>query len=267
MQAWDGRTPEERDALARSELLGRLTHEVASPLGVISGALQELRGSVPQTAETERYFRLAERALERLVRLSRELDEAADLEAPGEQELALEREPADLRRIVETAIGRVRVLEPRVSEILETRLPATPIHAEVDVAKMTRVVDLLLAATLRFGRTRVRLEIEETERGTELHFDDDGAPIPEAFRDRLFDRFRARFPGGRDRGVVFGLSIARDYVVAHGGRIAIEKPAPPLEQDGVRLCIILPPNDSSRSRCDRAQTSGGAGEAYPNSCR
>jgi signal transduction histidine kinase len=66
---------------------------------------------------------------------------------------------------------------------------------------------------------------------------DDGPGIPEADRERVFERF-ARIDEARDRGhggAGLGLAIARDIAVRHGGRLYAADSA-----DGARFVAELP---------------------------
>jgi signal transduction histidine kinase len=50
---------------------------------------------------------------------------------------------------------------------------------------------------------------------------DTGTGIPRAYLDRIFERF-VQVPGARSGGAGLGLSIARQIVEEHGGRIAVQ---------------------------------------------
>ena len=60
-----------------------------------------------------------------------------------------------------------------------------------------------------------------TSREVQFSVTDHGPGVPEDFQDRIFDRF-FRVPGQTKTGAGLGLSIAREIVVAHGGRIGVK---------------------------------------------
>ena len=71
----------------------------------------------------------------------------------------------------------------------------------------------------------------------ELVVADDGPGVPDADRERIFDRF-ARADGARDRrtgGTGLGLAIARDIVHAHGGTVVIAD-----GDGGARFVVRMP---------------------------
>ena len=70
-----------------------------------------------------------------------------------------------------------------------------------------------------------------------LAVSDDGGGVPEADRERVFDRF-ARLDDARDRdsgGSGLGLAIVRELVTRHGGRVWLEDAGP-----GTRAVVLLP---------------------------
>ena len=58
------------------------------------------------------------------------------------------------------------------------------------------------------------------EREVQFSVQDQGPGVPEDHQDRIFDRFY-RVPGQSKKGAGLGLSIAREIVLAHGGRIGV----------------------------------------------
>jgi signal transduction histidine kinase len=73
-----------------------------------------------------------------------------------------------------------------------------------------------------------------------LRVTDDGAGIPAAERERVFDRFY-RLAASRSResgGTGLGLSIVRDIVRAHGGSVRLT--SRPDGRPGLQATVILP---------------------------
>jgi signal transduction histidine kinase len=99
------------------------------------------------------------------------------------------------------------------------------------------VVRNLVDNALRHATRTVTLTVRPGD-PVELLVDDDGPGIPEAERERVFDRFhRLDSPRTRDAGGTgLGLAIVRELVVAAGGTVAAEaSPA-----GGARLRVRLP---------------------------
>jgi signal transduction histidine kinase len=81
-----------------------------------------------------------------------------------------------------------------------------------------------------------------TASGVQLIVEDDGAGIPVADRDRIFDRF-TRLDEARDReagGSGLGLAIARSAVEDLGGSIVVDVSA----LGGAAFVVLLPSADT-----------------------
>ncbi|MDV9168987.1 ATP-binding protein [Streptomyces sp. W16] len=105
---------------------------------------------------------------------------------------------------------------------------------------LTRLCANLLDNALRHAHGTVTVEVRHTGREVTVEVGDDGPGIPEADRERVFDRF-TRLDNARTRtegGTGLGLAIARDIATAHGGTLTAE---PPRTTDGgARLLLTLP---------------------------
>ncbi|SDZ30785.1 Signal transduction histidine kinase [Asanoa ishikariensis] len=99
-----------------------------------------------------------------------------------------------------------------------------------DEAALDRVVANLVDNAVRHARERVELAAALAGDQVEITVTDDGPGIPEADRERVFDRFtrlddaRARDAGGAG----LGLSIVRELVARHGGTVTLGDAAPGL---------------------------------------
>ncbi|WP_203781409.1 sensor histidine kinase [Paractinoplanes rishiriensis] len=118
--------------------------------------------------------------------------------------------------------------------------PDTPVTATVEPDAIGRVVANLIDNACRHARSRVRVEVADEGTHRLITVTDDGPGIPEADRERVFDRFtrlddaRARDAGGSG----LGLAIVRELVRRHGGTITLGDANP-----GLRVDVRLPANN------------------------
>jgi signal transduction histidine kinase len=106
--------------------------------------------------------------------------------------------------------------EVTVGELAEGTVPMSQLELE-------RVVGNLVDNARRHARSRVDLGFTRTAREVVLTVADDGAGVPAAERERVFDRF-ARLDDARDRdsgGTGLGLAIVRELVRRRGGDIRL----------------------------------------------
>ena len=89
--------------------------------------------------------------------------------------------------------------------------------------ELERVVGNLVTNARRHARSRVDLSFRRTAESVVVVVADDGSGVPEADRERVFDRF-ARLDDARDRdsgGAGLGLAIAGELVRRRGGDIVL----------------------------------------------
>jgi signal transduction histidine kinase len=202
-------------ALSPDSLL-RIAHDVRSPLGLVTGALAQLREDLgPHLDEGhERMIALAQRGLARLERMACLLGTLAELERGS---LRLQRETYDLARLVEEVARGVERDDPRRGVAIELAVPER-LRVAVDLARMREALSELVAQGRRQAQRTLRISACELERGVELRIEDDGRGLDPRERRHAFER--GVEPSDR-RGVAFGLSIARDLVRAHGGEVTL----------------------------------------------
>jgi len=106
-----------------------------------------------------------------------------------------------------------------------------------DADQLFQLVANLLDNALKYaGRgSRVRLELRDDGHAVHIVVGDHGAGIPEADRERVFDRFVRLEEHRGSAGSGLGLSLVRAIAHRHGGTISLEDNAP-----GLRAVVRLP---------------------------
>jgi two-component system OmpR family sensor kinase/two-component system sensor histidine kinase QseC len=249
----DDELPAEIEPMIRqlNGLLDRLRSAFAAQRAFVADAAHELRTPIAalklQTGLLGRAGDEAGRA-DALRELNAGVDRSAHL---VDQLLALARnEPGarpaagrdaasadtDLAATARDAIAGLRTLaQARGSTVALTAPQSLPIHADPDA--MQALVRNLVDNALRHSPPGSRVEVEVAQQGDEarLIVDDSGSGIPEADRDRVFDRFHRRNTGN-EPGSGLGLAIVKAIVDRHDGRIElVDSPL-----GGLRAAVRLP---------------------------
>jgi signal transduction histidine kinase len=145
-----------------------------------------------------------------------------------------------LREVVEEALERVLPLvRQRGQRVALTSDPPEadlPVRGERD--KLNALVRNLLDNASRYAPegSALRVELEGEARHARCSVVDEGAGIPAALRERVFESYY-RIPGSQGEGSGLGLAIVREIAAQHGGSVEIG------EGDGgrgTRVSVRLP---------------------------
>ncbi|MET8155588.1 ATP-binding protein [Sphaerisporangium sp. NPDC005289] len=208
-------------------LISDAAHELRSPLASIRLQLEVALGHPPDEQE---WRETAEGVLEDTLRLSRLAEGLLTLARLDEHRRPARRQPVDLAELVGATAGRY---DPAMVKITGVE----PAVVEGDALDLGRVLVNLLDNAVRHACARVTVELRARGGEAEVTVTDDGPGIPEADRERVFNRF-TRLDSARssdDGGAGLGLAIVRETVRAHGGAVRLEDAGP-----GVRAVVRLP---------------------------
>jgi PAS domain S-box-containing protein len=200
----------------RQEWISVVTHDLRQPIGVI-----KMQASMGCCASGEgcRGMQTIRRNADRLERMVSDLLDFAQVEA---KRLRVERGEVDLPELVLAEVEGARACgDAEVSIHVSGEVP--PIHG--DAQRIEQILGNLISNAVKYRSpgTPVRIEIGVHEDEIMVSVVNEGEGIPEAERERLFDRFH-RAAGARQRasGLGLGLYITRGLVEAHGGRIWVD---------------------------------------------
>jgi signal transduction histidine kinase len=218
----------ERAAQVNRRLVSDASHELRTPITVMRTELEVARRGPATDWDDVAQCLLAE--LDRVHALVDDLLLMARLAERGAGAHAVDDrvDPADLARDV---AGRRRRVPVTVA------LEAAPV-LRGDPDGLRRALDHVVANAARHADGAVEVSVDVVDGFVALCVDDDGPGIAPADRDQVLERF-VRLDEGRARdagGSGLGLAVARDVVVAHGGRIEIGD-AP---TGGARVTLLVP---------------------------
>ncbi|MET0902065.1 MAG: ATP-binding protein [Acidimicrobiales bacterium] len=206
------------------------SHELRSPLTRIRTEL-EVDLAHPDQADL-----LATHAsvLDETVGIQRLADDLLLVARADEGNVMAERhQPVDVDDVVLRVARRLRA-DDRVQVDL-SGVGAGRVVGDPDL--LTRLIGNLADNAVRHATTTVTFTLAERDGRVVLTVEDDGRGVPEADRERIFERF-ARVDSARtgDRGGTgLGLAIARDIAESHRGTLVLD-PATP----GARFTLTLP---------------------------
>jgi signal transduction histidine kinase len=113
-----------------------------------------------------------------------------------------------------------------------------PLLVHADRQKLQRALSNLLDNAIKFTPSggSVIISVYETDRTVCIIVGDTGRGIPESELSHIFDRFYRGEKSRSEHGSGLGLSLARAFVLAHGGTIAVTS----VSGQGSEFTITLP---------------------------
>ncbi|GAA4369788.1 sensor histidine kinase [Nocardioides caricicola] len=206
----------------KNEFIALVSHELRTPLTSIVGYTQLLEDDAELSDLARRQVAAVQRNAERLRRLVADLLDVAQYDAGA---VGFARDPIDLVAVVRDTVEAVERTAEEAGVAMSAALPETMVVVG-DGQRIAQVVDNLVSNAVKYtlsgGAVQVRLAADDGQAVLEVA--DTGLGIHPSDVAQLFNRFfRSREAESRAiAGAGLGLSIAKDIVEGHGGRIEVE---------------------------------------------
>jgi two-component system, OmpR family, sensor histidine kinase ChvG len=227
-----------------------VAHELKNPLTSLRSAVETLPLARNENSRA-RLLAVIEHDVKRLDRLISDISDASRLDAELQRQ---DMTPVDLRRLLTTLVSvanetRLGHDDVAVEARFEGRTPADTFSVPGHDSRLGQVISNLLSNARSFSDAsgKVRIICRRVRSEIEIVVDDDGPGIGEDALERIFERFYTDRPHqgfGQNSGL--GLSISKQIIEAHGGRIWAENRAGPADADGgptvsgARFVVRLP---------------------------
>jgi two-component system, NtrC family, sensor histidine kinase GlrK len=222
----------------QNRFLRHVSHELKTPLTAVREGAELLRDNVggrlaPEQQEIVRIVRENTLSLQRLIEDLLKYHQTGGMEPATLGPVAL---PDVIRRVVKeqklAALARIITVDVNLS----------PVVVVGDTEKIRTVIDNLVSNAIKYSPRAGQIDISLSPQSGHAVLDvaDHGPGVPVLDRDRVFESFYTGKPpaDGKVKGSGLGLAIAREYALAHGGRIEILDRAD--GQRGARFRLWLP---------------------------
>jgi signal transduction histidine kinase len=205
----------------RMAAIGRLTsgvgHEVKNPINAIVVHLELLRTKLGDAgAPAMRHLEVIDAEIHRLDRVVQTL---VDFSRPVELQLREQ----DLRTVVADVLALAAEELLRNNVTLVSRLPETPMVANVDADLFKQAVLNVIqngAQAMQLGGT-LEVILEEDRKVARLRISDEGPGIPEEIQEKIFDLYFTTKSGGSG----IGLAMTYRILQLHHGNVEVQSKA------------------------------------------
>jgi two-component system sensor histidine kinase KdpD len=198
----------------RSALLASISHDLRTPLAVITGASSTLAERGERLSAEERTS-LAQSIYQQARDVSELVTKVLQMTRLESGSIRLERDWDSLNEIAGTVLRRLR--ERLATHLMMVDLPDDLPLVRVDASLIEQVLTNLLENAARHTPPRTLIRLRAQVSGSELtvSVEDFGPGLPEGDLERIFQKFH--------RGAGLGLAICRAIVELHKGRIWAER--------------------------------------------
>ena len=210
----------------RKEFLGNVSHELKTPLFTVQGYLETLiDGAANNEKLREKYLDRANKGVERLIYIVRDLDMITKLEVG---DVSIETQTFNIIELIKSVFD---LLEMKASKKKITltfdRQYTKPILVNADQEKIQQVLTNLVVNSIKYGKEKGTTEISVEnliKNKVIIRVTDNGEGIEKENIPRLFERFfRVDKSGSRkEGGSGLGLAIVKHIIEAHDENIYIE---------------------------------------------
>ena len=203
----------------KNTFLEAVSHDLRTPLTSILGSAVTLEQSameLPQADAMDLLRRIASNAR----KLERLLADLLDLDRLQRGIMTPQRRETNVGALVREAVREFEHFGGR-----EVEVHADAIVANVDAAKIERIVENLLANATRHtpAGSRIWVRAHASDDGVSIVVEDEGTGVPDELKEAIFEPFRqGPGPASTSPGVGVGLSLVARFAELHGGRAWVE---------------------------------------------
>lgn len=207
----------------KSEFLSTAAHELRTPMASIMGFSELLLAREYDTDKRRDMLDRINRQSKRLTNLLNELLDLARIEARRGKDFDLQEH--QVGALVSEAIGALMM--PGDGRAVELIMPSEPIHILVDQAKIQQALTNVLSNAYKYspdgGAIRLEVLCDDGHQGwVGLRVSDEGIGMTTEQLRHAFERFFRADTSGNIPGTGLGLSVVKEIIELHGGRVELQ---------------------------------------------
>lgn len=225
----------------KTNFVANVTHELRTPFVAIEKSISLIlsKSTGEINATQEKFLDIADRNLKRLSLLINDLLDLSKLEA---KKMGIKRQLSSIENTINEAVGTLKAWAGTKSIKIEQKIPLSLPKISIDHNRIIQVLINLIGNAIKFTPTGGTIIVEAVlgrdKKELEVSSQDSGPGIAKEDLDKVFNKFYQS--GERSstdiNGTGIGLSIAKEIVELHGGRIWVESD----KSQGAKFIFTLP---------------------------
>ncbi|MBI5415501.1 MAG: PAS domain S-box protein [Candidatus Omnitrophica bacterium] len=230
----------------KANFVAGVSHELRTPIVAIDKSITLIldKEAGELTATQAQFLSIAQRNLKRLSDLINDLLDLSKLEA-GKMEMR--RRPASINNVIQETMEKLDNWAQTKTITLEKHVEEMLTEIEIDPDRITQVLTNLIGNAVKFtpngGKIIIEGRLSDDKKNVRVMVQDNGIGIAQEHLPKLFSKFyQAGERVASDiSGTGIGLSISKEIVELHGGKIWVES-----EKDqGAKFIFNLPVNPAT----------------------
>jgi signal transduction histidine kinase/DNA-binding NarL/FixJ family response regulator len=225
----------------KSEILGKVAHDLKNPLGVITGRTEMMNdfldASEPSVDKLRSQVKHIRESAQRLIAMVDNLLAEAMADALN---ISIRREQIDIVDLVNEIVETNRPLSENKQQTIDVAAPESPIVSG-DPDRLREAIDNLVSNAIKYSPIGGRIDISIARSGEDvlIRVSDNGPGLSPEDMSRLFGRFQrlSAKPTAGESSTGLGLSIVKRIAELHGGQVTAESAG---AGGGTTFTIALP---------------------------
>lgn len=222
--------PEDFTRQLQQRFTSMISHEFRTPLAIIDAAAQNIRLRDQRNTRSVEAIRTAVR---RLLRMMDACLNEGRMEVDTDQ---LRTQTFDLRVVLDAAVRAARIAAP--ARRIDLRGSTHSLTVDADPRRLEIAIGNLLENAVQYSPVGSTVTVAATAvlDGIEVVVEDEGSGIPQADRERVFEKYHRSDNIAGIPGAGLGLYVARELLRLHGGSLQYAQ----AEGGGSRFTLWIP---------------------------